>query len=486
MLRYSYNHVFPQNKPRRIFTGSRPGWHGEDGTAMTAAELLAVDGLPPMSQLLDPVSLAWKVANTPFAVYGALLVSMAGAYLALWWIAPDYRVFRSMGIYLLLCTGQMVWLYEGGMKSNWALISLTAPMLVVIAGEAMRVPNWRWTLWIWPFCVAVFILGWIHGLHGLRSLPIDVSDVLVFFLIVQGYRRGKGRDRQVAVALGLFLVVRWTLSANFTALTHAPGFVNVGGWQWALTPAAILLLGAATLAIFVRDLIADRRDKQRLAAELEAARTVQQVLIPEKIPTVPGFILQSAYMPAGQVGGDFFQILPVSEGGVLVVIGDVSGKGMPAAMTVSLLVGTVRTLAHYTQSPGEILAAMNQRMMTRSSGGFTTCLVLRADADGKLTIANAGHIAPYIGGKELAIENGLPLGLSADTAYAEAVFEFSRGQQLTLVTDGVVEARDKTGMLFGFERTSALSIQRAEEIAQAAQAFGQDDDITALTLCRTA
>jgi serine phosphatase RsbU (regulator of sigma subunit) len=151
-------------------------------------------------------------------------------------------------------------------------------------------------------------------------------------------------------------------------------------------------------------------------------------------------------------------------------------------MIVSLLVGTVRTLAHYTQSPGQILAAMNQRMLARSSGGFTTCLVLRADSDGKLTIANAGHIAPYLAGKELRLQNGLPLGLSADTTYTEAVFHVGPHQQLTLLTDGVVEARDKAGALLGFERSAALSVQPAEAIACAAQAFGQDDDITVLTM----
>src|SRR5580658_7203877 len=455
LLRYSYNDASQPAGSLRISVALRPRRRGEDGPVMMAACALMTDGFQLASRLFDPVSLAWQVANTPFAVYAALLFSMAGAYLGLWWIAPDYRVFRSMGIYLLLCAVQMVWIYEGGLASNWALISLTAPLLVMIAGEAMRVPNWRWTLLIWPFCVAVFILGWIHGLHGLRSLPVDVSDVLVFLLIVQGYRRGKGRDRQVAVALGLFLVVRWTLSANFTALTHAPGFVDLGGGRWAVTPAAIVVLGAATLVIFVRDLIEDRRAKQRLAAELEAARSVQQVLIPEEIPATPGFTIQCVYKPAGQVGGDFFQILPIKSGGVLVVIGDVSGKGMPAAMTVSLLVGTIRTLAHYTQNPSEVLGAMNQRMLTRSGGGFTTCLVLRADADGKLTIANAGHIAPYVAGKELPLENGLPLGLSAETTYAESVFELAPGQQLTLLTDGVVEARDKDGNLYGFERAAA-------------------------------
>jgi hypothetical protein len=222
----------------------------------------------------------------------------------------------------------------------------------------------------------------------------------------------------------------------------------------------------------------------RAETELEAARAVQQVLIPDEIPSVPGFKIESVYRPAGQVGGDFFQILPMTGGGVLVVIGDVSGKGMPAAMTVSLLVGTVRTLAHFTQSPATILAAMNQRMLGRSQGGFTTCLVLRVDADGALTVANAGHIAPYITGKELPLENGLPLGLSADSTYAEFTFQLPKSQQLTLLTDGVVEAREKTGALFGFERTAALSNQPAEAIAAAAQKFGQDDDITVLTLAR--
>jgi serine phosphatase RsbU (regulator of sigma subunit) len=248
----------------------------------------------------------------------------------------------------------------------------------------------------------------------------------------------------------------------------------------------MILLGTATLVIFVRDLMDDRRAKLRMDAELEAARSVQQVLVPDEIPGVPGFRIESAYKPAGQVGGDFFQILPLpgASGGMLVVIGDVSGKGMPAAMTVALLVGTVRTLAHYTESPGEILGAMNARMLTRSHGGFTTCLVLRVGLDGTLLVANAGHIAPYLDGKELQLENGLPLGISAEAVYAEAKCHMAVNQQISLVTDGVVEARDKSGALFGFERTAALSTQRAETIAEAAEAFGQDDDITALTLLR--
>jgi len=256
-------------------------------------------------------------------------------------------------------------------------------------------------------------------------------------------------------------------------------------WQWPF-PISIpnicdLYFFAGMLSIFVLRFLRTSRVEDAHQREFEAARTVQQVLIPHDTPVLPGFAVETVYLPAGVVGGDFFQVLPVG-GGALAVVGDVSGKGIAAAMTVSLLVGTFRTLAHYTQSPGEILAAMNQRMLGRNNGGFTTCLVLTASPAGILTVANAGHIPPYVAGKELHVENGLPLGLSAATVYEESSFHFGPGQQLTLMTDGVVEARSATGELFGFDRTAAISTQTAEEIARAAQSFGQEDDITVLTL----
>jgi serine phosphatase RsbU (regulator of sigma subunit) len=210
------------------------------------------------------------------------------------------------------------------------------------------------------------------------------------------------------------------------------------------------------------------------------------MLIPREIPSIPGFNVESVYRPYGDVGGDFFQILPLGAGSALVVIGDVSGKGMPAALTVSLAVGALSLAVEISTSPKEILAALNRALMGRNCDGFTTCLVLRADADGSLTIANAGHIAPFLACKELPLENGLPLGLAAEASYAESTFQLAQGQQLTLLTDGVVEARSKSGVLFGFERTAAISGESADQIAKAAELFGQDDDITVLTLVRTA
>jgi serine phosphatase RsbU (regulator of sigma subunit) len=241
-----------------------------------------------------------------------------------------------------------------------------------------------------------------------------------------------------------------------------------------------------TLAILVRDLIHDRAEKQRLAAELAASRAVQQVIIPEHTPEIPGFTIGSVYKPYGEVGGDFYQILPLSNGGVLIAIGDVSGKGMPAAMMVSLLVGTLHALAETTSSPGQLLAGLNRLVLGRSHGGFTTCLILRIAPDGTVTFANAGHISPYCQGNEVPCDNGLPLGLAADGSYPESSFLLSAGEQLTLVTDGVVEARNGAGELFGFDRTAAKASLTAEAIAQQAQAFGQDDDITVLTIARMA
>jgi serine phosphatase RsbU (regulator of sigma subunit) len=260
--------------------------------------------------------------------------------------------------------------------------------------------------------------------------------------------------------------------------------------QWPLPMGLYEIIDAlfliAMLAILLSRFSRVRRQEDEHMREREAARSVQQVLIPETIAKIPGFQVASVYKPFGEVGGDFFQVIPIESGAhsgsMLVVIGDVSGKGIPAAMTVSLLVGTFRTLAHYTQESAEILAAMNTRMLARSNGGFTTCMVLRAGAEGTVTAANAGHISPYLNGNEIALENGLPLGLAAEAGYRESSFHLAPGDQLTLVTDGVVEARSKSGELFGFERMQTISHHAAEFIALTAQEFGQDDDITTVTL----
>ena len=448
------------------------------------ATLMLYASTPLLHWLFQPVTLAEQVQRTPLLIFAVLEFSLATAFFALWRTARDFRIFRGMGFFMALVGVDLLCQYLGVSGSAWTVRALTALVLIEMAAEAMRIRNRRWTRYFWPIYLFAAIAGWFHAAAFTREWPIVISEVALSILVVQSFRQDRSADRLTTyIFLGYFFV-RMPLSTSFQRLTGIGANFRIGNWEWQFPAVVVTMLGAVILAVFVRDLIRDRRDKMRMAAELAASRAIQRVLIPEVPFTVPGFAIESVYRPYGEVGGDFFQILPTQGGGVLVVIGDVSGKGMPAAMTVSLLVGTVRTLAHYTQHPGEVLSAMNHRMMGRTSGGFTTCLVLRADPDGALTVANAGHLAPYVNGSELRIENGLPLGLDAAATYPESHFQLAERDQLTLLTDGVAEARSRTGELFGFERTQAIATQPAESIAQAAQDFGQDDDITVLTVAR--
>lgn len=206
------------------------------------------------------------------------------------------------------------------------------------------------------------------------------------------------------------------------------------------------------------------------------------MLLPDELDQCPGFAVECIYQPAEQVGGDFFQQIADGQGGMLIVVGDVSGKGLPAAMMVSVLVGAIRTEADHGASPAAMLALLNERMMGRLQDGFATCLAAHIDAEGLLTLANAGHLPPYRNGEEVGVPGSLPLGVAAGVKYESITLRLAPGDRLTFISDGVVEAQSRTGELFGFDRTRGLSLESAERIAQAARAFGQMDDITVVTL----
>jgi len=193
-------------------------------------------------------------------------------------------------------------------------------------------------------------------------------------------------------------------------------------------------------------------------------------------------------LPAQEVGGDFYQVLEQPDGFALIVVGDVSGKGLKAAMTGALAIGALRTLAAENLGPAALMERLNRQMLAAQESGFITCLCLRLSREGVVTLANAGHLAPYRngveGGVEIEVDSGLPLGLVADVVYGETVIELDVGDRLTLMSDGVVEAMNAQHELFGFERTREISGKSADEIAGAAQAFGQEDDITVVTLMR--
>lgn len=142
----------------------------------------------------------------------------------------------------------------------------------------------------------------------------------------------------------------------------------------------------------------------------------------------------------------------------------------------------VQALGSQELSTAALLARLNREITTMADGGFITFVCARVDRDGTVTIANAGHLPPYRNGQEVELNCGLPLGIFAKSEYDETVLRLEPGERLTFLSDGVVEARKMDGELFGFERTREISCGSAMHIAEAARQFGQEDDITVLTL----
>lgn len=403
-------------------------------------------------------------------------VSISTYYVVLQGLSAIWRLAQIFFFYSFL-KGKLGWLF-------WFAVVTT--VLVAVGAYPLFFPAY------FPTRVgAVPIIAWTGLISTFQAAPA----IWVLTLLFRRAREGREDARLLLVPVILkqmtpilFFIGYW---GNYgfgwrPAILARLDEIATSPFSFSYNDLASGLFLVAMLAILIRRFVQTAAQEEEHHRERDAARAVQHVLVPEEHPVVPGFKVQSIYLPFGEVGGDFFQIVPRDDSSVLVAVGDVSGKGLPAAMTVALLVGTFRTLAMYSREPGEILSSMNRALAGRGNGGFTTCLVLRADPDGTLTIANAGHIPPYLNGEELEQECELPLGILDQTTYTQQSHHFEFDGQLTLLTDGVIEARSDNGELFGFERTAAVSRASAKEIAQAAKDFGQDDDITVLNLIRLA
>lgn len=223
-----------------------------------------------------------------------------------------------------------------------------------------------------------------------------------------------------------------------------------------------------------------QRDQEHATNELAAARGVQELLIPQEKLATPGFEVDSVYSPASEVGGDFFHVQTMGRDDLLVVIGDVAGHGLKAAMNVSLIMGALRRMQD--TSPSRILNGLNRVLSGTDS--FTTCQALWFGSNGEMVIANAGHLPPYLNSQEITLPGSLPLGVLGEITYDESRFFLHRGDRVLMLSDGVVEARHPNGELFGFDRVRMLSQESAANLAEAAKSFGQQDDITVLTVRR--
>ena len=334
------------------------------------------------------------------------------------------------------------------MPTMWANITYCAcqaSISLVLIGHLLR--SWR------SGSLYARLLLFPLALHSLSNLGNNAGEILLDFNIRFGLK---------------------LLPADYVLVDHP--------FALDLQEIGMLVILFGFLSVLVYRFAYTSREKQRLASALEAARDIQQRLVPVHIPSIGGLRAEIAYRAAEEVGGDFCQILPRPDGSIFVAIGDVSGKGLQAAMLGAVAVGALRSIADEQVAPFAALERLNHVLLRSESRGFITCLCMVLTTEGEIVVANAGHLAPYLNGDELPLEASLPLGIIAGITYSQSTFELPAEARLTLLSDGVVEARSGTGEIFGFDRTSQISRLSAAEIAAKAQQFGQEDDITVITL----
>jgi len=247
----------------------------------------------------------------------------------------------------------------------------------------------------------------------------------------------------------------------------------------------------------------ERIERARVQQELEVARTVQQASLPEEVPSLEEWQINPYCQPAQEVGGDFYEFFQLDDGRVGVAVGDVSGKGVPAALVMA---GTCAYLggmaAASGASPGEALALANEALFARIPPNmFVTCFYAILEPESaSLTYANAGHDLPYLhrnGDAEELRARGMPFGIMPGMSYEEGEVSLAKGNCVLFYSDGLVEAHNLKGEMFGFPRLRALVAEHGEErslgnllldelYAFVGESWEQEDDITLLTLQRSA
>ena len=333
------------------------------------------------------------------------------------------------------------------------------------------------------------LYGTLVPLHpNIWLMPvIGILEALLALLLLGVTYLGIRKDRVeglLALPPVLLVVVSWYGARTLVAL-HVQTYFYFFGVAFPLALIATYVALAIVTVLMLRRFLQSQREREHWKLEIEQARQVQQVLIPEALPSIPGFQLESDFRPAQRVGGDFFQIIEAPGESLLIVLGDVTGHGLKAAMMVSLIVGAIRTETAHGNDPLTLLRALNQRLQGRGNV-YATCFALRIDSQGNVELANAGHLPPYLNGMEMELPGALPLGMLPEAEFPTMNFLLEPGDTLLMMTDGVAEAQDAQGRLFGFDRIARMAQQTvsAAEMAAAAQTFGQQDDITVLRVVR--
>src|SRR5579871_1772686 len=304
---------------------------------------------------------------------------------------------------------------------------------------------------------------------------------------------------------GVVLVVPLVSSGELIGLLNLGPRLSERGYSGDDRRLLGALAGYAAPAMRVGQLVrqqqAEARDRERIEQELKVAQLIQQQFLPKSLPDLPSWHVAAFYRPARTVGGDFYDFIPLPDGRLMVVIGDVTDKGVPAALVMASTHALLRGAGPRLISPGEVLAHVNDLLCVDIPAHmFVTCLALVLDpATGLLEFANAGHDVPYVrtgGGVAELRARGMPLGLMPGMEYEEKTFQMRPGDSVLLHSDGLAEAHSADREMFGFPRVSALVGRGAagEALIDAClaelEAFTgpgheQEDDITLVTLERS-
>jgi serine phosphatase RsbU (regulator of sigma subunit)/predicted ester cyclase len=267
--------------------------------------------------------------------------------------------------------------------------------------------------------------------------------------------------------------------------------------EWTLATTGPRLLG--------QRLKQEERERERIEQELLVARRIQQASLPKEVPELEEWQISPLYRPAREVGGDFYDFHLLPEGRLGVVVGDATGKGVPAALVMSTTCGMLQLAAQAlgSSSPGEVLRQVNEALVARiPQNMFVTCFYAILDPkSASLSYANAGHDLPYLrrrgGDAEELRARGMPLGLMPGMGYEEDEIVLGEGEAAFFYSDGLVEAHDPKGEMFGFPKLRALISEHDSErplgdflleelYSFVGEGWEQEDDITLLTLRRSA
>jgi serine phosphatase RsbU (regulator of sigma subunit) len=358
------------------------------------------------------------------------------------------------------------------------------------------------------------------------GLRFSVDDPLLALILADRERVicTEGCDQDDLLALGQILEMAGYVAFPLGGEPHQPigllvagNTVNSAAYHPQIQADSEFVVGLANLVSQVATAIHMRREiqareqrlkqeahiRERIEQELHVARHIQHASLPEAVPVPEGWEISPRYRPAREVGGDFYDFLELPNGNLGLVVGDATGKGVPAALVMSTTCGMLRAVAHASDySPGEVLERVNEALSSRiPTNMFVTCFYGVLDPkSGRFGYANAGHDLPYVrrgGDAEELRARGMPLGLMPGMGYEEKEIVLQSGEAALFYSDGLVEAHNPRGEMFGFPRLRALVAEHdgeerslvdflIEELYSfTGEGWEQEDDITLVTLRRT-